>query len=186
MLFIINDITNWTCTAVAFAFERVFRQPARHLLGEIGRIILCKALQDGFQQDTVCAGRNHFGCGNDADIILFEQHLIAGAVVTVAGEAVELPDDDHIEQVLVAVFNHFLKRGAMVCPCRIGAVDVMLQYGDVVLLRESCTLADLSFDGFLALVVGRIAGVNNGFHIYHLNYIECLSFGVRKNEQVSI
>lgn len=41
---------------------------------------------------------------------------------------------------------------------------VVLQNGDVVLLRESRTLADLSFDGFLALVVGRIAGINNGFH----------------------
>ena len=78
MLFIINDITNWTCTAVAFAFERVFRQTARHLLGEIGGIILCKALQDGFQQDAVCAGRNHLGCGNNADVVLLEQHLTAG------------------------------------------------------------------------------------------------------------
>ena len=105
VLFIINDITNWTCTAVAFAFERVFRQTARHLLGEIGGIILCKALQDGFQQDAVCAGRNHLGCGNDTD---------------------------------------------------------------VVLLRESRTLTDLSFDGFLALVIGRIAGIDNGFHQYRL------------------
>ena len=168
MLFIINDITNWTCTAVAFAFERVFRQPARHLLGEIGGIILCKALQDGFQQDAVCAGRNHLGCGNDADVVLLEQHLIAGAVVTVTGKTVELPDDDHIEQMLVAVLNHLLKCGTMVCPRGIGAVDVVLQNGDVVLLRESRTLADLSFDGFLTLVVGRIAGINNGFHQYRL------------------
>ena len=83
---------------------------------------------------------------------------------TVAGKAVELPDDDHVEQVLVAVFNHLLKRGTMVCPRGISTVDVVLQNGDVVLLRESRTLADLSFDGFLALVVGRIAGINNGFH----------------------
>ena len=48
-----------------------------------------------------------------------------------------------------------------------GGFDVQadeFQNGDVVLLRESRTLADLSFDGFLALVVGRIAGVDNGFH----------------------
>ena len=83
---------------------------------------------------------------------------------TVAGKTVELPDDDHIEQVLVAVLNHLLKRGTMVCSRGISAVDVVLQNGDVVLLRESRTLADLSFDGFLALVVGRIAGINNGFH----------------------
>ena len=83
---------------------------------------------------------------------------------TVAGKAVEFPDDDHVEQVFVAVFNHLLKRRAMVCPRGISAVDVVLQNGDVVLLRESRTLADLSFDGFLALVVGRIAGINNGFH----------------------
>ena len=83
---------------------------------------------------------------------------------TVAGKTVELPDDDHIEQVLVAVLNHLLKRRAMVCPRGISAVDVVLQNRDVVLLRESRTLADLSFDGFLALVVGRIAGINNGFH----------------------
>ena len=69
---------------------------------------------------------------------------------------------------LVAVFNHLLKRGAVVCPCGIGAVDIMFQNGEVVLLRESCTLADLSFDGFLTLVVGRIAGIDNGFHQYRL------------------
>ena len=129
---------------------------------------VCKALQDGFQQDAVCAGRNYLGCGNHTDVVLLEQHLISGAVVTVAGKAVEFPDDDHIEQVLVAVLNHLLKRRAMVCPRGISAVDVVLQNRDVVLLRESHTLADLSFDGFLALVVGRIAGVDNGFHQYRL------------------
>ena len=47
--------------------------------------------------------------------------------------------------------------------------NAALQSSDVVLLYESRTLADLSFAGFLALVVGRIAGVNNGFH--RVNFI---------------
>lgn len=54
----------------------------------------------------------------------------------------------------------------MVCPHGISAVDVVLQNGDVVLLRESRTLADLSFDGFLTLVVRRIAGIDDSFHGY--------------------
>lgn len=102
--------------------------------------------------------------------------ILAGAIVTVTGKAVELPDDDHIEQVLVAVLNHLLKCGAMVCPCGKGTVDVVLQNSDIVLLRESRTLADLSFDGFLALVVGRIAGVDDCFHnrFFHLFSMTCL------------
>ena len=115
-MLLIYDISNRACAAVAFFVEYIFGHTAIDLFSQIGGIILCKALQDGFQQDAVCAGRNHLGCGNDADVVLFEQHLIAGAVVTVAGKTVELPDDDHIEQVLVAVLNHLLKRRAMVCP----------------------------------------------------------------------
>ena len=168
MMLLIYDISNGACAAVAFFVEYIFGHTAIDLFSQIGGIILCKALQDGFQQDAVCAGRNHLGCGNDTDVVLLEQHLISGAVVTVAGKAVEFPDDDHIEQVLVAVLNHLLKRGTMVCPRGIGAVDVVLQNGDVVLLRESRTLADLSFDGFLALVVGRIAGIDDSFHQYRL------------------
>ena len=53
--------------------------------------------------------------------------------------------------------------------CGIIGENAALQSGDVVLLHESCALADLSFAGFLALVVGRIAGVNNGFH--RVNFI---------------
>ena len=168
MMLLIYDISNRACAAVAFFVEYIFGHTAIDLFSQIGGIILCKALQDGFQQDAVCAGRNYLGCGNHTDVVLLEQHLISGAVVTVAGKAVEFPDDDHIEQVLVAVLNHLLKRRAMVCPRGISAVDVVLQNRDVVLLRESHTLADLSFDGFLALVVGRIAGVDNGFHQYRL------------------
>ena len=165
-MFLIYDISNGACAAVAFLVEYIFSHAAIDLFSQVSGIILCKALQDGFQQDAVCAGRNHLSCGNDADVVLFEQHLIAGAVVTVAGKTVELPDDDHIEQVLVAVLNHLLKRGTMVCSRGISAVDVVLQNGDVVLLRESRTLTDLSFDGFLALVIGRIAGIDDSFHGY--------------------
>ena len=168
MMLLIYDISNRACAAVAFFVEYIFGHTAIDLFSQIGGIILCKALQDGFQQDAVCAGRNHLGGGNHADVVLLEQHLISGAVVTVAGKTVELPDDNHIEQVLVAVLNHLLKRGTMVCPRGISAVDVVLQNRDVVLLRESRTLADLSFDGLLTLVVGRIAGIDNGFHQYRL------------------
>lgn len=165
-MFLIYDISNGACAAVAFLVEYIFSHAAIDLFSQVSGIILCKALQDGFQQDAVCAGRNHLGCRNDADVVLLEQYLIAGAVVTVTGKTVELPDDDHIEQVLVAVLNHLLKRGTMVCPRGIGAVDVVLQNGDVVLLRESRTLADLSFDGFLALVIGRISCIDDSFRGY--------------------
>ena len=47
-------------------------------ISRIGGIILCETFQDGFQQDAVCAGRNFLCGGNDADVVLLEQHLTAG------------------------------------------------------------------------------------------------------------
>ena len=75
MMLLIYDISNRACAAVAFFVEYIFGHAAIDLFSQIGGIILCKALQDGFQQDAFCAGRNHLGCGNDADIVLLSSTL---------------------------------------------------------------------------------------------------------------
>ena len=58
-----------------------------------------------------------------------------------------------IEVFLGAVLDHPLKIGTAVCLGRKGAVYIFGQNADIILPRESVALAELSFDGLLALVL---------------------------------
>ena len=62
--------------------------------------------------------------------------------------------------------NHLLEIRAVVGFCGKGAVNVVLDDRDAVLFRIGGAFPDLSFDGFLTLVVAGTAGVEYGGHTF--------------------
>ena len=49
--------------------------------------------------------------------------------------------------------------------------DVVLNHGDAILLRIGRALTNLAFNGFFALTVSGIAGVDHGSHGRHLSFM---------------
>ena len=98
------------------------------------------------------------------DTVLFQDHLVICAIKTIPGKAVKFPDKNNIKQLLAAVFDHLLELRAIVRFGRECTVNVVLDDRDAVLFRISRTFPNLAFDGFFALVVAGIAGVDYGGH----------------------
>ena len=52
-----------------------------------------------------------------------------------------------------------------------GTVNVMLYHREAILFRIGGAFPDLTFNGFFALTVSRIAGIDHGGHGRHLPFI---------------
>ena len=48
---------------------------------------------------------DHLGSGYDADVIPFQDRLVMCRVIAIAGEAVELPDDDNVELLFILILD---------------------------------------------------------------------------------
>ena len=70
----------------------------------------------------------------------------------------------HLDVYTRQVLNHMLEVRAVIRFGGKGAVNVVLNYRNSVLFGISRTFTNLAFDGFFALVVAGIAGVNYGGH----------------------
>ena len=90
--------------------------------------------------------------------------LIVGRIIAVPGKAVKLPDQHDVKQPFLAVLDHLLEVRAVVGFGRERTVDVVLDDRDTVLFGVGGAFPNLPFDGFLALVVAGIAGVNHSGH----------------------
>ena len=122
---IIHIVAEGRTHAVAPCFEGVLRHAALDLFGKLRRIEFGIAFEDSLQQNAVRTLRDAFLRGNDAHAVLFENVLVVGGIVAVAGKAVELPNKNAVERAFVAVFDHALEFGAMVCLCRLRPVYVI-------------------------------------------------------------
>jgi hypothetical protein len=67
-----------------------------------------------------------------------------------------------------AVFDHLLELRAVIGLGGDGTVNVMLDHREAVLLRIGGAFPDLTFNGFFALTISRIAGIDHGGHGRHL------------------
>ena len=166
MLFLINHITDGKGATVELALQRIFFSATDDLFRQIGGVIFRITFQNGFQNDTLRTFRNHFRCGHHFHAVPLQLCFVSGTVVTVSRKPVQLPDDDHVKQLLAAVFNHFLKIRSVVRLCGIGTVNIVAQNRDAVLFGKGGAFPNLTFDGFLPLAVGGIAGVNDSFHFF--------------------
>ena len=98
--------------------------------------------------------------------ITIVKHYIDRAI---SAKTVQLPDQHNIKQLLVAVLYHLLELRAIIRLGRDGAVNVVLDDSDVILFGIGRAFTNLAFDGFFALVITGIAGVDHSGHGKHLS-----------------
>ena len=98
------------------------------------------------------------------DVVLFELTFVVNCVVAVAGKAVQLPDQDRIENLFGTVLDHPLELRTVIGLGRVGPVDVSAHDGDTVALGVVFAVPQLAFNGGFALAVRGVAGVDDGGH----------------------
>jgi len=164
----IQRISKRSTTTVAASFQDVLCLSTDDLFGKVGRVVFCIALQNRFQNDALWPLGDDFRCRHELDAVLLQLGLVPGTVVAVPGKTVQLPDQHNIKQLLVAVLNHLLELRAIICFSRDGTINVVLDDGDVVLFGIGRAFTNLTLNGFFALVVAGIAGVDHSGHSKHL------------------
>ena len=91
------------------------------------------------------------------------------AVVSVAREAIQLPDQHDIEQPLFAVVDHALELRAIRRSGRQRSVDVAGQNRHVIAHSVFGTFSYLALNALLVLIIRGVASVDDGFRrIHHL------------------
>ena len=160
----VDFIADRSRTASALPFQSILGLTTNHLFGQLCGIVFCHTSQKGFHQNALRAFGNRFHNGNQVDAILFQDHLVVCTIKTIPGKAVKFPDENNIKQLLAAVFDHLLELRAVVRLGRECTVNVVFDDRDTVFFRIGRAFPNLSFDGFFALVIAGIAGVNYGGH----------------------
>ena len=166
----IQRVAKGSTTTVAAAFQDVLSLSTHDLLGKVGGVVFRITFQHRFQNDAFRPLGDDFRCRHELDTVLLQLGLIPGTVIAVPGETVELPDQNNVIQLLVAVLNHLLELRAVICLGRDGTVNVVLDDGDVVLFGIRRAFTNLTLDGFFALIVAGIAGIDHGSHGKHLSF----------------
>ena len=141
-------------TTVVLALEGVFALTARHFQGELGGIVFRHANQHTLHHNAFRPLRDGFHGRHQMDTVLFQLVLVVHGIVAISGKAVELPDQNHIEDFLRAVLYHVLELRAVIRLGRIGTVNVSADHSDAVLLGVVLAVAQLSLNGRFALTVG--------------------------------
>ena len=141
-------------TAVVLALEGVFALTARYFQGKFGGIVFRHANQHTLHHNAFRPLRNGFHSGHQMDTVLFQLVLVVHGIEPIPGKAVELPDQNHIEDFLRAVLDHPLKVRAVIRFGRVGTVNVGADHSDAVLLGVVLAVAQLSLNGRFTLAVG--------------------------------
>ena len=141
-------------TAVVLALEGVFALTARHFQGEFGGIVFRHANQHTLHHNAFRPLRDGFHGRHQMDTVLFQLVLVVHGIEPIPGKAVELPDQNHIEDFLRTVLYHPLEVRAVIRFGRVGTVDIGADHGDTVLLGVVLTVAQLSLNGRFTLAVG--------------------------------
>ena len=164
----IQRVAKSSTTTVAAAFQDVLGLSTNYLFGKVCRIILGIAFQHRFQNDALRPLGDDLGSRHELDTVFLQLGLVPGTVVAIPGKAVKFPDQHDVKQLFVAVLNHLLELRAVIRLGRDGTVDIVLDHCDAILFSISRTFTNLAFDGFFALIVAGIAGVDHGGHGKHL------------------
>ena len=167
----IQRVSKGSTTTVAAAFQDVLGLSTDDLFGKVSGIILCITFQHRFQNDALRPLGDDLSGRHELDTILLQLGLVPSTVVAVSGKAVQFPDQHNVEQLLVTVLDHLLELRAVICLGRDGTVNIVLDDGDAILFGIGRAFPNLTFNGFFALVVTGIAGVDHGGHGRHLHFI---------------
>ena len=152
-VFLANGKAQRHHTAVILALKGIFALTARHFQGELGGIVFRHADQHTLHHNAFRPLRDGFHSRHQMDTVLFQLVLVVHGIESVPGKAVQLPDQNHIEDFLSTVFDHPLKVRAVIRFGRVGTVNVGADHGDAVLLGVGLAVAQLSFNGRFSLAV---------------------------------
>ena len=180
LLFLIQQIAKRNAATIVSAFQGVLLLPSVDFFGQLSGVIFGVALQHGFKDDALRPVGDILLDGYDLHAVLLQNPLVVGAVVAVTGKAVELPDQHHTEQLLLAVLYHVLKFRSVRGSGGQGSVDVTAENGDAVSFGILRTLAELPFNAFFSLAVRGIAGVDYGFHFVSTSESICTSIAFNR------
>ena len=139
--------------AVVLALECIFALTARYFQGEFGGIVFRHANQHTLHHNAFRPLRDGFHGRHQMDTVLFQLVLVVHGIEPIPGKAVELPDQNHIEDFLSAVLYHPLEVRTVIRFGRVGTVDIGADHGDTVLLGVVLAVAQLSFNGRFSLAV---------------------------------
>lgn len=147
-----------------------------NILSEGCAVIFGRPLQNRFQQDTLRAVRNVFFGVQYTDTVLLQAVFIGGAVIAVPGKAVQLPAYHKWPVPVGCVLEHLLELRPLVAGAGQVPVGVDLHDSEIVLSGEQLAVGHLLLDGAVALVVGGIAGIDNGIlhiRLKHGRFLFC-------------
>ena len=133
------------------------------VLGEIRRLTKFASL---YEDEFLKAVIGHFQQAAETDRKLKEKEL--KALLARDEELDGLFERIYVKQLFTAVLDHVLKLRTVIRFRRERTVNVVPQDRDAVLFRKRGALTDLPFNGFLALTVQRIPGINHCFDFIHL------------------
>ena len=163
-LFLVHLEANGNRAAVVLALQNILGHATHDLFRKFCGIVFSHAGEHTLDHDTRRAVRDRLRGRYQLDMISFQLVLIVGRIIAVSGKTVELPDQHNVKQPFLAVLDHLLEVRAVVGFGRERTVDVVLDDRDTVLFGVGGAFPNLPFDGFLALVVAGIAGVNHSGH----------------------
>ena len=172
-LLLIHLKTNGNRAAVVLALQNILSHAAHDLFRKFCGIVFSHTGEHALDHDTRWAVRDGLRGRHQLDMIPLQLVLIVGRIIAVSSKTVKLPDQHNVKQPFLAVLDHLLEVRAVIGFGGKGAVNVVLDHGNAVLFGVGRTLANLTFDGFLTLVIARIAGVNHGGHGRHLPFRYC-------------
>ena len=70
------------------------------------------------------------------------------------------------QQSFCTVLDHSLKIWAIICLGRHGAVNISAENSDLIFVCKCFAVPQLTLNGFLALIVGKIAGIDDPGHFF--------------------
>lgn len=126
------------------------------------RSIAASPVEDGLQKDSFRAVGYRLRCGDQPYSVFLQDGFVFQGIVTAAGEAVHLPDDDRVKAVTSGIVCHPLELWPVIRSRRDGLVDEVLDDGKALVPGESHALADLSLYGLLPLLVAGETSVDYG------------------------
>nr|WP_222433651.1 hypothetical protein [Megasphaera hominis] len=102
---------------------------------------------------------------------------VAGAVITGTCEAVQLVNQNKLKMFLRSILNHMLELRTPVRSSGLGTVNIGVDDLQIVTFSEIFADAKLAFNGFFALPVAGIPGVNDCISIFFIFHGFILSKG---------
>ena len=133
--------------------------------GQLARIALCHCLVYALKDNALVAGADALLGGEDAHAGALELLFVDRGVVAVAGEAVEAVDDDKGKLAFFRVGDHALKLGAVIVGAGHGAVDILADHAEALLLAVRLVRAELEFYTVFGLPLGRKPRVYHGVQL---------------------